>query len=237
MSHGSVRRTRWLLIVPAALIVLAVGGSWLYLNVIQDDPPERLRLESSATATTTPATTDPSSSTTVDGTWEPTSGSQLGYRVKEILFGQSATAVGRTGDVTGKLVISGSSVSSGSFTADMTTVSSDQSRRDNQFRGRIMDVESHPTATFALTEPIDLGSVPAVGATINATAKGNLTLRGTTKPVTVTVHARLSAGKIQITGSIPVVFADYDIPNPSFGPADTEDHGEVEFLLVLAKRA
>jgi hypothetical protein len=32
-----------------------------------------------------------------------------------------------------------------------------------------------------------------------------------------------------------VVFADYNIPNPSFGPAQTQDNGLVEFLLNLQK--
>jgi len=39
---------------------------------------------------------------------------------------------------------------------------------------------------------------------------------------------------VKVAGTIPVTFADYDIPNPSFGPASTEDHGEIEFLLVLS---
>lgn len=66
-------------------------------------------------------------------------GSQVGYRVREVLFGQGAEAVGRTQDVTGTITISGSSVTAGSFTADLTTVKSDKSRRDAQFQGRIMD--------------------------------------------------------------------------------------------------
>jgi len=36
----------------------------------------------------------------VSGAWTVTTGSQAGYRVQEILFGQSHTAVGRTSKVT-----------------------------------------------------------------------------------------------------------------------------------------
>jgi hypothetical protein len=36
-----------------------------------------------------------------------------------------------------------------------------------------------------------------------------------------------------VNGSIPVVFADYGISNPSGGPATTEDHGILEFLVKL----
>jgi hypothetical protein len=37
-----------------------------------------------------------------------------------------------------------------------------------------------------------------------------------------------------VTGSIPVAFADWSIPNPSFaGTVTTEDHGVIEFLVDL----
>jgi hypothetical protein len=32
-----------------------------------------------------------------------------------------------------------------------------------------------------------------------------------------------------------VTFADYGIPEPSFGPATVEDHGEVELLVVFTR--
>ncbi len=64
---------------------------------------------------------------------------------------------------------------------------------------------------------------------------GELTLRGTTKTVTVELDATRSGERIHVSGSIPITFADWGIPNPSFGPASTEDHGELEFLLVFAR--
>ena len=75
----------------------------------------------------------------------------------------------------------------------------------------------------------------ADGATISAKALGQLTLHGTTREVTVDVSAQRAAGSIRLSGQIPVTFADWNIPNPSFGPASTEDHGLIEFLLVLAR--
>jgi polyisoprenoid-binding protein YceI len=117
----------------------------------------------------------------------------------------------------------------------MTTVKSDSGNRDHQFQGRIMDTSKFPTSTFALTQPIDLGSVPAEGQTVTASATGDLTLHGATKPVTFDVQAQLKDGKIEVNGAIPIVFADYGIPNPSFGPASTDDKGVLEFLLVFTK--
>jgi len=59
----------------------------------------------------------------------------------------------------------------------MATVTSDQSRRDDAFSGRIMETSIYPTATFTLTDPIDFGSTPAAGAQGTLQAKGELTLQ------------------------------------------------------------
>lgn len=255
----TVTRSKKILLVLGgtvlALAILAVGGTWVYINVIKDEPPAKLSFESEdASSTTVPAgSTAPTvaangaattagdssgsadSSGPIDGAWSASNQSQLGYRVKEVLFGQSTEGVGRTNAITGTLTIDGTTVEKGDFTVDMTTVQSDSGNRDNQFQGRIMDTSKFPTSTFTLTQPIDLGSVPAEGQTVSATATGDLTLRGTTKPVTFDVQARLKDGKIEVNGSIPIVFADYNIPNPSFGPASTADNGTLEFLLVFAE--
>ena len=54
------------------------------------------------------------------------------------------------------IVLDGTMVTSADFSVDMTTVESDEDQRDNQFRGRIMQTNRFPTATFTLTAPIDL---------------------------------------------------------------------------------
>ena len=218
----------------AGVVVLGVGGPFVYIHFVEGKAPAPLALASQPTATTVVgATTAGSGSTTgaVPGVWDVTTGSQAGYRLHENLFGQSATAVGRTTAVTGSITLTGTSVTAGSFTADMTKVSSDRSQRDSQFQGRIMQTSTYPTSTFALTQPIQMGTLPASGATVTENATGNLTLHGTTKSVTFPVTARLSGNQIQVSGSIPIVFADYNITNPSFGPVTTDDHGTMEFLI------
>jgi polyisoprenoid-binding protein YceI len=228
-------RLRWLVAAPVALVALVSGGTWLYINVVQGDPPERLTLGTTTTAVPGGATTagGPES---LEGVWQVGDGSVVGYRVKEILFGQDNEAVGRTGEVTGSIRISGTTVAEGSFTADLTSVQSDEARRDNQFRGRIMDVSTYPTATFKLSRPIALGSVPPAGQRRSFTATGELTLRGTTREVTFELQAERTGDTIRVAGSIPIVFADWGIPNPSFGPISTADRGELEFLLVFRRR-
>ena len=160
------------------------------------------------------------------------SGSIVGYRVKEVLFGQDNIAVGRTGSITGQVKISGTTVTAGSFTVQMATIKSDQSQRDAQFRGRIMDTSVYPTGTLTLTRPITLTPLPATGAVKTYTAAGQLTLHGHTRPVTFTLSAERTSAGIEISGSIPIAFADWSIPNPSFGNViTTQNHGVLEFLI------
>ena len=115
----------------------------------------------------------------------------------------------------------------------MTTVVSDESRRDNQFNGRLMDTATFPTATFVLTAPIELGAVPADGTPITATATGDLTLRDVTNPVTFDVQAQKDGDAVQVVGSTDIVFADYGIPQPDAPGITTQDHGLLEFDLQL----
>jgi len=161
----------------------------------------------------------------------------VGYRVDEVLFGQNVTATGRTRDVVGTLVFDGSTLTNADFTALMATVTSDESRRDGQFRGRIMAVDEFPEATFTLTQPIALDAVPSEGEVVTLSAMGDLTVRGTTKSVTFDLKAFHSAGTITVTGEIPIVFDEWGVPNPTGGPATTEDHGSMEFLLTFARAA
>ena len=231
-------RLRWLIGVPLALVVAVSAATWLYLNVIREPAPERLTLDSSPSSSTTAPTatsTTGATSSGVDGRWQITTGSQAGYRVPEILNGQRTEAVGRTTDVTGSLTLAGTRATAGAFSVDLTTVTSDEGRRDNQFRGRIMDVANHPEATFRLTAPIDFGTVPEVGGRLAASAEGELTLRGTTRPVRFEVEAERTDAGFSVAGSIPITFSDYGIPNPSAGPAQVGDEGELEFLLVFAR--
>lgn len=229
---------RWLArigIPVAAAAVVLVGGPFIYVHFISSDAPAKLQLPSATTASTAPGgLAAAGSAVTLDGKWTVAAGSQAGYRVNEVLFGQSHTAVGRTSKVTGEVSIDGTTVPTATVTVDMASVASDQTRRDNQFRGRIMDVATFPTATFTLSEPITLDNIPADNVDATLVAKGRLTLHGTARDVVASLTARRTGNTIAVSGSIPVRFSDWKIPNPSFAGITTEDNGTVEFLVNLA---
>jgi polyisoprenoid-binding protein YceI len=234
-SHGSRHWLRWIVAGVVVVVVLGVGGPYVFIHFIEGKAPAPLSLRSSASASpSSSAAGQATSAVPVAGTWTIGSGSEVGYRVKEVLAGQSQTAVGRTKSVTGHLTVNGTSVTAGTFTVQMSTIKSNESQRDVQFDGRIMDVASYPTGTFALTKPISLSPLPAEGVIKTYSATGNLTLHGHTRSVTFPLTAERTTTGIKISGSIPVTFADWSIPNPSFsGFVTTQNHGLLEFLLAF----
>jgi polyisoprenoid-binding protein YceI len=239
LRPGGPRRLRrwawWLAGTAAAVVVLAVGGTFIYIHLISGPTPAPLSLKPSP-GSGRPAKAGDAAATSLTGTWKIAPGSVVGYRVKEVLFGQNHVAVGRTGAITGHLTITGTTVTAASFTVQMATIKSDESERDVQFRGRIMDTAAYPTGTLTLTKPIALGTPPAVGVVRGYTAAADLTLHGQTRPVTFTLSAERTASQIEVSGSIPVLFATWDIPNPSFtGFVTTQNHGVLEFLLKFAR--
>ena len=245
----SRRLIGWLLGGLVALAIVVVGGTWLYIHVIEGPAPAPLSLKpatSSPAATASAGSSAPSAGTgsastasagKVAGTWQVASGSVVGYRVNEVLAGQNNVAVGRTSDIAGHLTIRGSTVTAASFTVQMATIKSDQSQRDAQFNGRIMDTSAYPTGTLSLTSPIRLGALPADGVIRTYHAAGSLTLHGRTRPVTFSLQAERTAGSgIEVSGSIPVLFANWGIGNPSFaGFVTTQNHGLLEFLLKFSR--
>lgn len=226
-----MRHLRKLLLGLVALVVLVVGGTWAYINLIRDDAPDRLTLSERPADEGGAGEEGAGDGGDLSGTWTAAAGSEAGYRVDEVLFGQNATAAGRTQEVSGELVIEGTTVGSTEVTVDMTTITSDERRRDGQFHGRIMDTARFPTATFTLTEPIQLPE----GDSVTVSATGELTLRGTTKPVTIDLQAQRLGDDIEVLGSTTITFDEWGIPNPSFAGITTEDHGELEFRVVFTR--
>jgi polyisoprenoid-binding protein YceI len=235
---GRRRKLLWWLGGAAIVVVLlAVGGPFAYIHFIEGPPPAALALPAGGSKSADAATTSGGSG--VAGTWHVGTGSQSGYRVSEVLLGQNTTAVGRTSDISGSITISGTTVTSGSFTVAMATVKSDQSQRNAQFNSaRIMDTAIYPTATLVLTKPIPLGSALAIGAVHRYPASGRLTMHGVTRSVSFTVEANRTGAGVDVLADIPITFSDWHIANPSIGGfVTTADTGTLETLLVLTTGA
>ena len=198
------------------------------------------------TSTATAEAAASSAATGVAGTWsvdtsigefsyEDSTGTFVGFRVEEELTGiGSATAVGRTPEVTGTLVIDGTTVTEVTIEADMSAITTNESRRDDKVQGAL-ETDQFPTATFVLTEPIELGDAAAAGESVSVDATGELTIHGVTKPVTIALEAQLVGDNIVVVGSLDIVFADYGVSVPSAPVVlSAEDEGVVELQLFFA---
>ena len=217
-----------------ASLVALVGVPWVYINVIKDDAPDALSLEPTDTSLVT-STSVASSEIDLEGEWLLASDSVVGYRVKEILFGQSTEGVGRTSDVNGSLTIESDSVVDAEFEVAMASLVSDSDRRDRQVNGRILDTATYPTAKFTLTSAIVLTPEAIAGSEFAVAATGELTLRGVTQSVNVELLARLIDGVIEVNGQIEIVFTDWQIPDPSVSGISVENSGLLEFLLRFSR--
>ncbi len=259
-TRPTLLRRRWLAIAIGAIVVALLAGGAMGFSYffLRPAAPAAVGLASASPSPTTQPSTDTAASPTtpaassvttgegLDGTWnvDPSVGtfadfssSFVGYRVDEELANVgAATAVGRTPDVSGSLTLDGSTITTVDITADLSTLQSDESRRDGQLKRQALETDTYPTATFSLTQPIDLGSAPADGQVIQATATGDLTIHGVTKSVELPVEALLSGDVVTVTGSIDILFADYGISRPtSFAVLSIADHGTMEFQLQLTK--
>jgi polyisoprenoid-binding protein YceI len=223
------------------VVVLAAGGFAFWQSFGGNDPPPvALRPAASSAGPTATA----SSGGSLDGTWtiDDTSGSLAegtssfaGYRVKEELAGTGAnTAVGRTQNVSGSLAIDGTTITAMQVSVDMTTLQSDDNRRDERLRTDGLQTDRFPTATFTLRKPIEVGSVPKDGQTIQAVAVGDLTLHGVTRSVGVSIQAQRNGDEIEAIGSVDVALTDYAIEAPTgFLVLSIANTGTIELHLLF----
>jgi polyisoprenoid-binding protein YceI len=182
------------------------------------------------------ASVAPGAPGTLTGTWQVAqANSFVGYRVQEQLAGFGAnTAVGRTSNVTGTLQFDGRAITAVDVTGDMTTLKSDDSRRDQTLRRQGIETATFPTATFKLTQPIPIDQTPATGDTVKATAQGRLTLHGVTRDVAIPLQGQLTGGQLVVVGSLQIAFADYQITPPHAAAVlSVDDHGVLELQLVF----
>ena len=192
-------RRGWILLaVPVVLVLGLVFGPLLYA-ALEDDAAEAQTVQAQPEDAELVADSD--------GTWTVADGSTAGYRVDEVLNGADVTVAGTTDQVDGSVVVESGDLASADVTVDVASIATDSGRRDAYFRDDVMDVGTHPTATFAVTEPVDLPEL--TGTPVTVPVAGDLTVAGETRQVQVDLSVVRTPEGVDISGSIPVTFADY----------------------------
>jgi polyisoprenoid-binding protein YceI len=216
---------RRLILALLGLVVLAVGAAVVVFVIRGSDEPPPPSLS------TGDAGDEPAPAPSGSGRWEVAGGEEtfVGYRVRERFATVGVVdAVGRTGEVIGTFRIDGDRVETASMEANLASLRSDESRRDQALADRGIETARFPTASFELAGPF------AIARTATK-AKGELTLHGETQPITATVRGqRVGDGVIELVGEAPIDFPRFGIEPPSVaGFVTVRDEGTLEFKLRL----
>ena len=251
-SHSESGRFRPAVIAALVVVPLAALGV-VYALFFTGDSPDKLTLsdppttQAGSTATTAGPTGETDSGSTASGsslagTWNVAGGSVAGYRVREKLAALPAQsdAVGRTQSVTGTVTVTGSGshlvADAVNVEVDVSTLASDESRRDNRIRTSGLESNRFPKATFASTQPVTLPTGTDEGQAVTTEVTGNLTVHGVTKLVTIPLDLRLTGGQGEVVGSLKFPFSDFGMTPPSVGGFVTvEPDATLEFKLLLAR--
>jgi len=228
-------RRRWLIgtVVTVVLAVAAVvGGPWVYANLTVPAPQDPLELSTQSPSPT--VAPGPPAAMDVDGTWTISTGSQGGYRIGEVLSGESVVVAGRTDQVTGTVVVSGGALTTARVVVDTASISTDESARDAYFR-RALDTTTFPEATFELSAPVDVSEVGTASGPVTVAAPGTLTLRGVAVPATANLELQRTVSGVEVVASVPLTLADVDLDPPELGFVTVEPTGTIEILLVLVR--
>lgn len=148
-----------------------------------------------------------------------TTGNEARYRVREQLAGFDFPndAVGRTSAVTGFINFddNGAIVPAGSqIIIGVAGLTSDRDRRDGYVRRRLLETDSFPTVTLALTSARGVKLPLAEGDSSHFTITGNLTIKRETRPTTWQVTAIASGEAVTGTASTAFTFADFAMEKP-----------------------
>ena len=231
----------WIAIGGGVLVLVLAAFAVLYFVVLGGSSVAPLALSTAKPSQAAAAAASSAPLTDLAGNWSVASGSVAGYRVREQLASLPAQsdAVGRTSQITGTVAVTGTSdaltVSTASVTVDVSTLSSDQSMRDQRIRSQGLESSRFPKATFELTEPLALPATASSGATITVNATGKLTIHGSTQTVTIPLQARISSSQIEVVGSITFPFEKFGMTPPSIGGfVSVQDSATMEFDIKLA---
>ncbi len=172
---------------------------------------------------------------------EISSGSEARYVVREQLARLSLPndAVGVTQDVSGELTLEADGTvraESSLIRVDLSTLQSDEGRRDNYVRNRTLGAGQYPHTDFVPTSISGLQwPLPSTGeASFSIT--GDLTIRDVTKEVTWETNAQFGEDSITGKATTNFTFGEFDLAVPSVAVVlSVEDNIRLEIDFVLQK--
>jgi len=225
-----------------ALVVVAGGGAYAYFFTGLRSAPAQFSLSSLGS-------NGANSDIPVDGLlghWTVTTGSQAGYRVKEVLAGEPTKheAVARTDQVTGGLTVarasSGLQVNGLHFEVQLAklqsvdTVAGHNVTNRDRTVNRTLDVQTFPAAVFeasSFTVPAKI----AQGKAITIHVPGTFTVHGVVRSAKASVQVRMTGGQAQAAGSIAINMTQFGVTPPKIAFAESDPDVTIDFQLFLSR--
>ena len=96
---------------------------------------------------------------------------------------------------------------------DLTTLRSDQSRRDNQVQ-RVLDTRNHPKAVFRI-QGAEGDPVLTEGDEVPIRLKGTMTIKGVDRPLTFAGTGSFADGVLALTAQAAFAMTDFGVNPPN----------------------
>lgn len=206
---------RKMTMMSLVLVLLVAAGC----GAKSPGPESPTATDAPPTATEAPPTPAPVTTPTSAGTVYRVNPdrSEASYAVRERFFGKESdvTAIGRTSAFTGELILNGGIVQPSTIQIDLSTLTSDEARRDNQVR-RALDTGTHKLATFAIAQS---GDYPALqeGQETSFTLQGQMTIKGAARPLSFAAKAKLEGTTVTLNAETTFAMTDFGVTPPSIG--------------------
>ncbi len=141
--------------------------------------------------------------------------SSASYSVHEKLLGRNLnqTAVGKTSAFKGELVLENGVIKPSTVQVDVSTLKSDEDRRDNQVR-RALDTGNHQFASFSITGT-DGNLALKEGQEVAIKLLGTLTIKGTEKPVVFDAKGKLTGDTLTLAAETTFKMTTFGVNPPN----------------------
>ncbi len=225
-------RSLLLLILLAALTLAACASTPAAVPAPTDapapaSPPVPATPAPAAEAATAPASAAAEPATATRTFRIDPARSQASYTAEEEFFSEAVGMLGKklglfnpvgvTNAVQGEFIVLPSTppqVQSGQFQVDISTLKSDDNRRDNRIRQRWLESSRYPIASFVPTGIQDFPANAAEGQPFSFKLAGDMTIREVTKPVVFDVTATLQGDTLSGLAQTQLLMTDFGFQPP-----------------------
>lgn len=145
--------------------------------------------------------------------------SEASFMLSEVLRGSPTTVVGTTDQVAGEVAVDLNDLSStqvGTIQINARTLVTDENRRNQAIRNRILNTDRYEFITFVPTEIIGLDGSVTSEQELTFQIVGDLTIRDVTQQVNFDVAAQVDGdGRLVGTAAATINRADFELNIPS----------------------